>query len=686
MVRLEYISTRRGIYLLRRVLVVLLIVQSSLVALVPSPALGAPPPGFQNTTVLTGLTQPTTLAFTPDGRMLVAERGGTIKLVPAGETAVAATPFLQLTNINIEHGERGLVGLTLDPAFASNGYVYLFYTANVPLRDRVSRFTATGDTVDLHSEAVLWQDNVDAAWWHHGGNLAFGPDGKLYISTGFNDDPAPGSSNGAQRLDSYHGKILRINRDGTVPADNPFVDGSGPNLDAIWARGLRNPFRFSFDPLTGAIYIADVGGGDSSSVEEVNLGLAGANYGWLICEGTCATAGMTDPIFSYPRGNRDASIIGGLVYRGAQFPPEYQGSYFYADYAQNWIRRLTFDANGAVSGSLAFEPTDGTLDGPYGDIVDLKVGPEGALYYVDVALDNTGQQTGPGSIRRISYVEAPFDGTAFDAVWATTDALVASGGASYSWFWGPTVNAERDEPYSESPGGVRRVRYYDKSRMEINDPGGDRSSIFYVTNGLLASELITGRVQRGDARFEQRAPATQLVAGDPSNNPGTPSYATLAPYVTTDGVSNRAPDRTGEPATAFLSGTGALSSTDSRGVTLAHYRSETGHNMASVFWNWANSPNSGLRPDVGVDWVYVLGFPISEPFWIRATVGGTERDVLVQVFERRILTYTPDNPAQYQVEFGNIGQHYLSWISSSPNGLSFSAERTLPRRCSSAMR
>ncbi|RIK42565.1 MAG: hypothetical protein DCC58_10820 [Chloroflexi bacterium] len=256
----------------------------------------------------------------------------------------------------------------------------------------------------------------------------------------------------------------------------------------------------------------------------------------------------------------------------------------------------------------------------------------------------------------------PDNSEAFDAVWQTTDALVAGGGASYSWFWGPTINEERFEPYVESPGGQRQVRYYDKSRMEINDPNGDRNSIYYVTNGLLASELITGRVQRGNATFEEREPATQLVAGDPTNNPGTPSYATLAPYVTTDGVSNRSTNRTGQPVTEFLSGNGALSSTDSGGVTLAHYQNETGHNMASVFWNWANSPNSGLRPEVGVDWVYVLGFPTSEPYWINATVAGVERRVLVQVFERRVLTYTPANPAQFQVEFGNIGLHFLNWI------------------------
>ncbi|RIK43483.1 MAG: hypothetical protein DCC58_09570 [Chloroflexi bacterium] len=253
------------------------------------------------------------------------------------------------------------------------------------------------------------------------------------------------------------------------------------------------------------------------------------------------------------------------------------------------------------------------------------------------------------------------DGAAFDAVWATTDALVAGGGAGYSWFWGPTVNLDTWESYAESPNGARQVRYYDKSRMEITNPDGDSSSIWYVTNGLLTVELVTGRMQTGNSRWEQRPPAQVKVAGDPTNNPGTPTYATFANLATTDGSSNRVSNRTGQPVTQFLAGNGQVASTEDGGVTLAHYRAETGHNIASVFWSWANSANSGLRPDQGVDWLYVLGFPITEPFWIDATIGGTQQRVLVQLFERRALTYNPANPPQFRVEFGNIGLHYQLW-------------------------
>ncbi len=252
---------------------------------------------------------------------------------------------------------------------------------------------------------------------------------------------------------------------------------------------------------------------------------------------------------------------------------------------------------------------------------------------------------------------------AFDNVWATTDQSVANGTATYSWFWGPSVRAQRFEPYVDSPGGQREVRYYDKSRMEINNPAGDPNNIYYVTNGLLTVELVTGQLKRGNAAdaYEQLAPAQQYVAGDQSNNPGTPRYATFAPYVTAGANPYRVSDMTGQAVTGFMSGIGQMTSTDSRGITLARYESATGHNIASVFWTWFNSSSSGFRPEVGVDWVYVAGLPISEPYWIDATVGGQVKRVLVQLFERRVLTYTDSNSDPFRIEWGNIGQHYQTW-------------------------
>ena len=190
------------------------------------------------------------------------------------------------------------------------------------------------------------------------------------------------------------------------PASNPFYDGAGPNLDAIWARGLRNPFRISFDSVTGRLYIGDVGSNSTStSLEEVNLGVAGANYGWPVCEGSCGTAGMTNPWFTYPHGGRDASITGGFVYRGTQFPAEYRGSYFYGDYVQNWIRGLRLNGDGSIQQPFNFEPANGASDGPHGEVVDLLEGPDGSLYYVDFGTSWEGQSR-PGTVRRIRYLLA----------------------------------------------------------------------------------------------------------------------------------------------------------------------------------------------------------------------------------------------------------------------------------------
>ena len=338
--------------------------------------------------------------------MLILSRYGFIQQVQPGASSVDPTRFLTLTNINVDQGERGLTGFALDPNFGSNQFFYLFYTANSPLRDRVSRFTMTGATADPASEVVIWQDDVESPWWHHGGSVLIGPDGNLYISTGDGFDRL----NEVQLLTSYRGKMLRVNRNGAIPTDNPFYDGGGPNKDEIWARGLRNPFRISFDSATGDLYIGDVGANDpGTSIEELNRWRSGAatglNFGWPICQGNCATAGMTNPIFSYPHAGRDSSITGGFVYRGGNFPAAYQGSYFYGDYVQNWIKRLTFDAGGNVTGNLNFEPSNGVPDGPYGEVVDVKQGPDGALYYVDIGISWEGV-VNPGTIRRIRNTSA----------------------------------------------------------------------------------------------------------------------------------------------------------------------------------------------------------------------------------------------------------------------------------------
>jgi glucose/arabinose dehydrogenase/chitodextrinase len=358
---------------------------------------------FQNEVLATGLTLPTKMDFLPDGRMLVAELPGRVDVLPPPYTDPDPAPFLQLTNVGT-NAEQGLQNIALDPNFATNHYYYVFYTLGSPNRDRLSRFTANASLTGTisGSEVLLYQDPQTAGVDHHGGAINFGNDGKLYFTTGDEVD-TPAAS---QSLASPRGKIHRINKDGTVPTDNPFYDGSGPNVNSVWALGFRNPFRAHYDAVTGRHYVGDVGGNDyATAQEEINLGLAGANYGWPNCEGSCGSP-YQNPAYSYAHNGRDAAVVSGFVYRGSQFPSGYVGSFFFADYTQNWIRRMTLDGNGNVTGVFNFEPPDGTLDGPYGDIVDLRQGPDGALYYLDIGFDDNTGQLGVSKIRRIRYVQS----------------------------------------------------------------------------------------------------------------------------------------------------------------------------------------------------------------------------------------------------------------------------------------
>ena len=434
---------------------------------------GTPTPTFVNDRVIVGLDEPTNMVFTPDGRMLVAERDGTIWVVPRGSGQVSPTPFLQLPSVATQD-ERGLLGLTLDPQFATNGYVYAYYTHG-SLHNRVSRFTAIGDAAAASSEVVIWQNPDTAAIWHQGGDLHFGPDGYLYVSVGDHLQ-----STTAQDLESYNGKILRMTRDGATPPGNPFDDGPGPHLDTIWARGLRNPFRFTVDPATGRVIAGDVGEG---TTEEVDVVTAGANLGWPTCEGPCGTPGLTNPIHSYPHAGGDASVTGGFVYRGTQFPDEYRGDYFFADYAMNWIKRLELDANGNVTAVHDFEPPDGRRDGPYGDIVALAEGPDGSLWYVD-----TGpfENENAGAIRRIRNTNANQPPTAVIAGNPTSGAAPLTVGFSsagsadpeggpitYRWDFGDGTTSTQANPshrYANSGRYTVRLTTSDGMSDTISEP------------------------------------------------------------------------------------------------------------------------------------------------------------------------------------------------------------------------
>ncbi len=263
----------------------------------------------------------------------------------------------------------------------------------------------------------------------------------------------------------------------------------------------------------------------------------------------------------------------------------------------------------------------------------------------------------------ISVVAAsePFADSAFEGVWNRTDRPVAEGRVSRTWLWGPEPFATTNEPYDQAPGGRRLVQYFDKSRMEINNPAGDRSSPWFVTNGLLAKEMATGRVQLGDDRFEERSPAQVPVAGDPDDTQG-PTYATfsglLGPVQQRIGAVMETLDRSGNVGQAGWLG---------NYTEYVYYVPETGHNIPGVFWEFLNS--SGLVYQSGgyvmgrlfEPTFFATGLPISEAYWAQVKVGGQTKWVLIQLYERRALTFTPDNPQGWQVEMGNIGRHYYQW-------------------------
>jgi len=333
------------------------------------------PAGFTETQI-SGLSNPTAMEIAPDGRIFVCLQGGSLRVIKNGTLLPA--PFITL---NVDpNGERGLLGIAFDPNFATNNFLYLYYTvATDPRHNRVSRFTANGDVVVPGSETIIMElDNLSSAQNHNGGAIHFGPDGKLYVAVGEN-----ATASNAQTLSNRLGKVLRINADGSIPTDNPFFNQATGNNRSIWALGLRNPFTFAFQPGTGRLFINDVG---QNTWEEINDGIAGSNYGWPDSEGPTNNPSFRSPLFAYTHAS-GCAIAGGAFYNPAtvQFPPSFVGKYFFADLCGGWIH--------------LFDPATGSvLDFASGisSPVDLKVGADGSLYYL---------ARGSGSLFRVQFTE-----------------------------------------------------------------------------------------------------------------------------------------------------------------------------------------------------------------------------------------------------------------------------------------
>ena len=296
--------------------------------------------------VVQGLTNPVYLtAPANDPRLFIVEQPGRIRVFKNG--ALLATPFLDITSIVRCCGEEGLLSVAFDPAYSTNGRFYVYYN-NTNGDISVARYTAspTADVANAGSRTEVITIAHPGQSNHNGGLAMFGPDGMLYLGTG--DGGGGGDPpNNAQNTSSLLGKLLRLNVTNlpyTIPPGNPFVGVAG--ADEIWAYGLRNPWRYSFDATAGALYIADVGQGAWEEVNAVSVTTAGVNYGWRRTEGThcyppdpseaCNKAGLTLPVHEYDHG-QGCSITGGFVYRGAAIP-ELTGHYLYSDYCTGFLR------------------------------------------------------------------------------------------------------------------------------------------------------------------------------------------------------------------------------------------------------------------------------------------------------------------------------------------------------------
>jgi glucose/arabinose dehydrogenase len=297
-------------------------------------------------------------------RLFVVEQAGVIKVFENNESVTAATVFLNISDRVTSGGELGLLGLAFPRQFNESGFFYVYYTTDNPLRSIISRFSVSQNNrnqADVNTEEVLLQVNQPFSN-HNGGQMSFGPDGYLYVGLGDGGSEGDPLGNGQNRS-TLLGKILRIDVNSgsnslnhSIPRDNPFVGNNQGFSEEIYAYGLRNPWRFSFDNTTGWLWVGDVG---QNRIEEIDIVKSGGNYGWNIMEGSlcyspssgCNQTGLTLPIWEYNH-TVGYSVIGGFVYRGAAFP-DLAGAYVYGDYGSGKIWALRYDGVNSTNRELA---------------------------------------------------------------------------------------------------------------------------------------------------------------------------------------------------------------------------------------------------------------------------------------------------------------------------------------------
>ena len=456
------------------------------------------PEGFTEVEVAT-VVQPRSMDIAFDDRIFVAERQGTVRVIK--NDRLLDTPFLELDDVDFQ-GENGLNSVVLDPRFHENNYVYVFYTLNdspTQRHNRVSRFTANGDVAEPGSELVLIDlEPLNDSRVHNGAAMAFGADGKLYVGVGDNRIPS-----NSQSLDTRLGSLLRINPDGTIPEDNPFFDTATGDNRAIWATGLRNPFTMDVQPGTGRIFINDVGAG---SFEEVNEGIAGANYGFPLVEGPGGTPPFLDPVIAYAHGPGDdegCAITGGAFYNPqvTQFPAEFTGDYFFMDFCNGWIRR--------------YDPDDGTVTPFAEDIagfpVDLEVDNNGSLYYLSIEEHALFRIDKPGDFPPDIVLHPEDQTAAIDQSATFTVSAAGSGPLAFQWerdgepIPGATANAYTIPKVSAADGAA-------EFRVVVSNSFGNATS-HNARLSIIPGSVPTASISAPDTSLTYDAGDTIYFAG-----------------------------------------------------------------------------------------------------------------------------------------------------------------------------
>ena len=460
------------------------------------------PAGFNDRQIATGLTSPTSMAVMPDGRVLVVQQNGVVRMIK--NDVMLTTPFYSAPNVDSSN-ERGCLGAVPDPAFSSNRYVYIYCTTRVGTgaRNRVLRVTEANDVAVAGSERVIFElpDVPTATKWHMGGAMRFGTDGKLYVAVGNHEDsPQPVATATSQNLASAFGKILRINADGTIPSDNPFFTTPSNAYKAVWALGFRNPFVLDIQPGTGLTYIGDVGQG---SWEEVNRGQPGGNYGWPAVEGSSSNTSYLNPVYAYAH-SVGCSITGTAFYNPTtpQFGTSYVGQFFFADFCNGSIRYFNPATPTAVT----------VFASGIGNPTNIGIAPSGAMYYLARNQATGTPAPGAGTVSKITYTgsqapritQHPQSQTVYVGTAATFSAA-ADGATGFQW-------QRNGANISGATGGS-----YTLATTTVNDTGARFRAVASNSFGSVTTDEATLTVTTNrapTARIDTPSATTGFATGD----------------------------------------------------------------------------------------------------------------------------------------------------------------------------